>query len=111
VIGIDLSPTSDEVNIFINIADRYAPLVNPNSKFWNTSGINIDAGIFSGININSESIETLIAGGIAFASPEMKEISMPGHNFNLPTSYMLHQDPDEDWLDWRPAINIDIPSH
>ena len=111
VIGIDLSPTSDEVNIFVNIADRYAPLVNPNSKFWNTSGINIDAGIFSGININSESIETLIAGGIAFASPEMKETAMPGHDFNLPTSYMLYQDPDEDWLDWRPTINIDIPSH
>ena len=107
VIGIDLSPTADEVNIFINIAKRYAPLVNPNSKFWNTSGINIDAGIFSGININSESIETLIAGGIAFASPEMKETSMPGHNFNLPTSYILHQDLDDDWLDWRPIINID----
>jgi paraquat-inducible protein B len=111
VIGIDLSPTSDEVNIFINIADRYAPLVNPNSKFWNTSGIDIDAGIFSGININSESIETLIAGGIAFASPEMKATSMPGHNVNLPTSYILHQDLDEDWLDWRPVINIDKPSH
>jgi paraquat-inducible protein B len=70
VIGIDLSATADTVNVFINIAKRYAPLVNSGSKFWNTSGINIEAGIFSGINIDSESIETLIAGGVAFATPE-----------------------------------------
>ncbi|HBY86132.1 MAG TPA: PqiB family protein, partial [Colwellia sp.] len=58
VIGIDLSATADQVNIFINIAKRYAPLVSDKSQFWNTSGINIEAGIFSGINIDSESIET-----------------------------------------------------
>lgn len=104
VIGIDLSNTADTVDIFINIAKRYAPLVNSGSKFWNTSGINIEAGIFSGVNIDSESIETLIAGGIAFASPELdadeKDQSMQVKSF------ILHQELDEDWLEWQPKIVI-----
>jgi paraquat-inducible protein B len=102
VIGIDLSSTADSVDVFINIAKRYASLVNSGSKFWNTSGINVEAGIFSGVNVDSESIETLIAGGIAFASPEIDEIE----NQKPTKNFLLHQDVDEDWLEWEPKINF-----
>ena len=102
VIGIDLSATADTVNVFINIAKRYAPLVNSGSKFWNTSGINIEAGVFSGINIDSESIETLISGGVAFATPE----SNPADDGKEKQSFSLHQDVDTDWLEWQPKIMI-----
>ncbi|WP_057830038.1 PqiB family protein [Colwellia sp. TT2012] len=101
VIGIDLSPSADEVNVFINIAKRYTSLVNGKSQFWNTSGIKIEAGIFSGISIDSESIETLIAGGIAFATPEFEDESS-----KLPLSFILHQDLDQDWLEWQPKIAL-----
>jgi paraquat-inducible protein B len=103
VIGIDLSPTSDTVDIFINIAKRYAPLVNKGSKFWNTSGVNIEAGIFSGVNIDSESIETLIAGGIAFASPALN--GEPAFEAEI-IDFILHQEVDDDWLEWQPTIAI-----
>lgn len=107
VIGIDLSPTADEVNIFINIAQRYAPLVNAQSQFWNTSGVNIEAGIFSGVNIDSESIETLIAGGIAFATPQLDEDNdKTREKYNLPISYILHKNINKDWLEWQPKIEI-----
>ncbi|MDX2367798.1 MAG: MlaD family protein [Colwellia sp.] len=102
VIGIDLSATADTVNVFINIAKRYAPLVNSGSKFWNTSGINIEAGIFSGINIDSESIETLISGGVAFATPE----SSHSDGVQEKQRFTLHQDVDSDWLEWQPKIMI-----
>ncbi len=102
VIGIDLSATANTVNVFINIAKRYAPLVNSGSKFWNTSGINIEAGLFSGINIDSESIETLVAGGIAFATPEPSDNDSEQEE----QSYILHQEVDSDWLDWEPKITI-----
>ncbi len=107
VIGTDLSATADQVNIFINIAKRYSPLVNEKSQFWNTSGINIEAGIFSGINIDSESIETLIAGGIAFATPvvdENNDKEQDDETKSLPGSFILHQDVDKDWLEWQPRI-------
>ncbi|PKG85099.1 PqiB family protein [Colwellia sp. 75C3] len=109
VIGHDLSPTADQVNIFINIAKRYAPLVNGQSQFWNTSGIKIEASIFSGVNIDSESIETLIAGGIAFATPSVDEDdakALEEASPSLPVSFVLHQDVDKDWLEWQPKIAI-----
>lgn len=102
VIGIDLSADADKVDIFINIAKRYAPLVNNGSKFWNTSGINIEASIFSGVNIDSESIETLIAGGIAFATPTLAASDSQAKA----TSFILHQDVDSDWLEWQAKIAI-----
>ncbi len=102
VIGIDLSATADTVNVFINIAKRYAPLVTDNSVFWNTSGINIEAGLFSGINIDSESVETLISGGIAFATPEVNSSDSTQNK----QSFILHQDLNRDWLEWQPKIAI-----
>lgn len=103
VIGIDLSNTAETVDVFINIAKRYAPLVNRGSKFWNTSGINIEAGIFSGVNIDSESVETLIAGGIAFATPELDD----SENAAPLKEFILHQNLDSDWLEWQPQIVIE----
>jgi len=103
VIGIDLSSTADTVDIFINIANRYAPLVTNGSKFWNTSGINIDAGIFSGVNIETESIETLIAGGIAFATPELEDLEIQDKQ----TNFILHKKVDSDWLEWQTKIAIE----
>lgn len=102
IIGIDLSSTADTVDIYINIAKRYAPLVNNGSKFWNTSGINIEASVFSGVNIDSESIETLIAGGIAFATPQLNEPEKQSKT----STFILHQDVDSDWLDWQAGIAI-----
>ncbi|MEI6895615.1 MAG: MlaD family protein [Colwellia sp.] len=101
VIGTDLAPMADQVHIFINIAKRYTSLVNEESQFWNTSGIKIEAGIFSGVNIESESIETIIAGGIAFATPQTNKPLT-----SLPASFILHQDVDTDWLTWQPQIAI-----
>jgi len=101
VIGVGLSDTADTVNIFINIAKPYKALVTHDSRFWNTSGVNIEAGIFSGINIDSESVETLIAGGIAFATPEVDD-----EHTTLPVSFVLHDNVDSDWLEWQPKIAI-----
>jgi paraquat-inducible protein B len=105
VIGVDLSETADSVNIYINIFDRYAPLVSDSSKFWNTSGIRVDAGLFSGVNIDSESLETLMAGGIAFATPEVDE-----DETHLPTTqgqqFTLSENVDDEWHEWQPKIPL-----
>jgi paraquat-inducible protein B len=115
VIGIGLADNADSVNVYINIAKRYAPLVKSNSKFWNTSGISIKAGLFSGVDIDSESIETLISGGIAFATPALDDNHSaandnspslkPGIN-NWPNSFSIYQDVDSDWLTWQTIIPL-----
>ncbi len=103
VIGIDLSPTANSVDIFINIYDKYAPLVKPQSKFWNTSGVTVEGGLFSGVKLDSESIESIFAGGIAFATPETESNSAQveqGHQFTL------YDEVDEDWQQWRAKIEL-----
>lgn len=102
VIGVDLSPSADGVDIYINIAKRFMPLVRDGSKFWNTSGINVDMGLFSGMEVESESIETLLAGGIAFATPENESNTA----VNQGQTFKLHDRVNGSWQDWRPKISI-----
>ncbi len=104
VIVVGLSDSADKVNIYINIADDYSSLVNQHSQFWNTSGFNVEAGLFSGVAIQSESIETLIAGGIAFATPE-NDNSIE-NNISQGHSFKLNATVDNDWLNWQPKIDI-----
>jgi paraquat-inducible protein B len=101
VIGVGLSDSADTVNVFINIVDKFAPLISANSQFWNTAGFNVEAGLFSGVDIQSESIETLLAGGIAFATPDTPaEYISQGHSF------ILHDKVNKDWKKWQPKIDI-----
>jgi paraquat-inducible protein B len=103
VTGYELSPTFQKVQIFISIKSRFAPIVRENTRFWNISGARIEGGIFSGVTVQTGSLESIIKGGIAFATPDNKEASRrakPGQR------YLLHETPEEDWLDWEPDVQI-----
>ncbi len=103
VIGYRLAPDSRTVWIYLNIDDHYAPIVRTNSRFWNVSGVRVDVGLFTGVDINTESLESIVAGGIAFATPEGDQMGRPvkaGHHFKL------YEEADDEWLDWAPAISL-----
>ncbi|MEW6983952.1 MlaD family protein [Colwelliaceae bacterium 6471] len=104
VIGVDLASNAEHVDIFINIDKRYTPLVTDQSKFWNVSGFKLDAGLFSGVNLNAESIETLLAGGIAFATPEAKA---DRQQLSSDAPFVLHDEPQAQWQTWHPAIKLE----
>lgn len=63
-----------EIKIFIE--PTYASLVRKHTRFWNASGVSIDANL-SGVKIRSESLASIVAGGIAFATPDNREDSPP----------------------------------
>ncbi len=65
-----LSENAMSVLVGVDIESRYAPLVRSDSKFWMASGINMSFGLFSGAEVKTESLEALLEGGIAFATPE-----------------------------------------
>lgn len=71
VTGYRLSTDVSQVLIDISIQPRYAHLVQENSRFWNVSGIEFDYGLFRGLKVNAETMETLIGGGIAFTTPQL----------------------------------------
>ena len=100
VTGYRLADPASHVLIFINIEERYRSLVTSKSRFWNASGIDVEFGLFSGAKIRTESLEALLAGGIAFATPEPGEPVAAGHQFTMA------KEPESQWLRWAPAISI-----
>jgi len=100
VTGYELGSTAQFVDISINIEERYARLVTTASKFWNASGVAVDFRLFRGTKIRTESLESILAGGIAFATPE------EGENAKTGTYFTLHEEVEEEWLQWQPAISL-----
>lgn len=64
-----LDQAQDEVIIHLLIDKPYRRLITDQSRFWNSSGI--DASLSrQGVKIHSESLQTLIRGGVSFANLE-----------------------------------------
>ncbi|WP_372865163.1 MlaD family protein [Spongiibacter sp.] len=112
VFGFELSADARRTLIHINIEPRYATLVRRNSRFWNSSGIAVNFGLFSGTTIRSKSVESLLEGGIAFATPPGKgakaALAAPAE---AGQHFPLHAEVDAVWLRWDPVIPLDSSSH
>ncbi len=100
VLGVELNENSNGVNVFINIDAVKQHLVKTETKFYNASGIKVDAGLFSGIQVDTESIETILSGGIAFATPE----STSAETVVDKSIFSLYDGGDEDWKQWQPKL-------
>jgi len=105
VIGIDLANTADKVYIYINIDQRYAALVSPESKFWDVSGVSIEAGLFSGVELKAESIESILSGAVEFFTPEPAQ-EQPLSPVEQSHRFILHNEMEQEWLQWQPKIAI-----
>ncbi|UCJ18556.1 MlaD family protein [Pseudomonas sp. MM211] len=101
VTSYELGATADRVLIQILIEPRYAGLVKTGSRFWNSSGFGVDIGLFKGMTVRTESLETLVAGGVAFATPDTESnTARPGQTFALFDEYQ------PEWLEWAPKIAL-----
>ncbi len=85
VVSYKLEEDGQAVTIRIFVNDPIDKLVFKNTRFWNASGLDfaVDA---NGIRVNTESIVTILIGGIAFDTPANLEPGGPaedGDNFKL----------------------------
>ena len=69
-VKLDLESTKMQYSGFIDAP--YDELVTEGSRFWNASGIQIEADA-SGVNVHTDSLIALIAGGVTFDVPEGHE--------------------------------------
>lgn len=106
VTGVELGPTAQNVWIHININPEHSALVYRGSRFWNASGVNISGGLFSGLSLETESMESIVAGGVAIATPEGEEMGTPAQDGD---HFILAEKPEEKWLEWSPKIKLDQP--
>lgn len=102
VTATDLSPDATAAQIRVFIPQRYARLVRVGSRFWLVGGVDVSLGLFRGLEVNVESLRALVAGGIAFATPEDPG-SPPVKDGTL---FLLHEKPQLEWLDWLPKIPV-----
>lgn len=85
VVGYTLDPTNDALAVRVFIEAPNERLVKPQSRFWNASGVDVALNA-NGLSVNTESIASLVAGGLAFATPPEAANSAPaadGQRFAL----------------------------
>ncbi len=101
VVAHALSADRSRVRVHVNIMSAYASLVRANSAFWNASGISADLGL-KGLHVHTESLQALLAGGIAFATPER-----PGARVKDGSVFRLHAEARKDWQKWSSQMSGD----
>jgi len=85
VVGYTLDPAADALAVRVFIEAPNERLVKVQSRFWNASGVDVSLNA-NGLAVNTESIASLVSGGLAFATPADAGNSPPapdGHRFTL----------------------------
>lgn len=96
---VKLSEDGRNVEISVFIDEKYKKLVRDNSVFWNSGGIGTKINLF-GVKVKTESMKTLITGGISFATPDDA-----GTQARDKETYVLYADPKSSWLKWSPDLS------
>ncbi len=100
VLSVGLTSDSSAVEARVHIEKAFTELIRDDTRFWNVGKIEAQLGL-QGMTIQMESLETLVAGGIAVATPSAAgQIVSNGHRFRL-----FDRARDE-WLAWEPLIPI-----
>ena len=69
VVAYALDPDGKGVNIELFIHAPHDKYVTENTRFWNASGIDVNVGA-NGFAVKTESLSSLLVGGIAFRAPD-----------------------------------------
>ncbi|MBU3612147.1 intermembrane transport protein PqiB [Polynucleobacter sp. MG-27-Goln-C1] len=72
VVAYDLDKDGKNISIRVFIDAPYDQYVTNNTRFWNASGIDVSIGA-TGIQLQTESLVAVVAGGIAFEAPHSTE--------------------------------------
>jgi paraquat-inducible protein B len=72
--SLDKDGTSVTIGVFINAP--YDQYVGANSRWWHASGVDLRLDS-SGLKLNTQSLATVIVGGLAFQSPPGQPVSEP----------------------------------
>jgi len=100
--SVGLTSDGSAVEARLHVEEPYATLVREESRFWRVGGVRAAIGI-SGVEVDIDSLPTLLRGGVAFATPPVDRAGDPvltGHRFELVTTA------DPAWLRWEPLIAV-----
>jgi paraquat-inducible protein B len=94
VVSYQMRPGGDAVEILAFIEAPYDQQVRLNTKFWNTSGLDLRIDT-EGVRIDTESILSLLLGGISFETPTNLNPGRPALETDLFRLYKNQSETDE----------------
>ncbi|MDM0080341.1 MlaD family protein [Variovorax sp. J31P179] len=87
VAAYELDPDGHGVTLRVFINAPYEKFVGVNTRFWHASGFDIDLNA-SGLKVRTQSLITVLIGGIAFQAPDDQNGPVAGEN----TAFVLASD-------------------
>ncbi len=88
VLGHELGNDRKSVLVYGFVRAPFDQLVRSNSRFWNVSGVDVDVSS-DGIAVRTESMQTVLFGGVAFETPDTPE---PAKSDLAGVIFTLHED-------------------
>jgi paraquat-inducible protein B len=88
VLAYELAKDGASIDIKIFVNEPYDKYVTTSTRFWNASGIDVSFGA-SGVDIRTESLVAIIAGGVAFDTPTFAQTRQVAA---ANTMFTLHRD-------------------
>ena len=76
VAGYSLAADGKSIDITVFVNAPYDKYVTARTRFWNASGIDVSAGA-DGVRVHTESLVAVLAGGLAFDSPDFLPAGTP----------------------------------
>ena len=71
VVGYELGPDGKGVTVKVFVNEPYTRFVNANTRFWNAGGVKVTMDA-NGIRVDTQSVVSILIGGIAFDNPPAK---------------------------------------
>jgi paraquat-inducible protein B len=90
VVATDVASDGKEVLVTVFVSAPYDRFVTTDSRFWNASGIDLTLDA-SGVRLNTQSLATVIVGGIAFDTP-MEPAAGPPARAEANSNFVLWPD-------------------
>jgi paraquat-inducible protein B len=76
VVSYALNEQSDDIDLQIFVEAPHHLRVSPQTRFWNAAGVDISLDA-EGLKVDTESLITILSGGIAFTTPDLAGANEP----------------------------------
>jgi paraquat-inducible protein B len=93
--GFALDPTSKQIEIYAFVRAPYEHLVHPETRFWNSGGVDVSIGP-QGLRFRAESWQQLLSGGVSFDTPDTALDGTPSQEGSVFRLYANQSDAYED---------------
>ena len=97
VVGFSLDPGGRGITVQIFVESPHEALVTQRTRFWHASGIDLSLNA-GGLNVNTQSLTSVIAGGIGFGNPDdagAAPVATAGQTFRLYAGERLALAPED----------------